>query len=454
MPPFGFLRRAAAPAFFCLLFLSGCAGHAARTVRARQALDRHDAKKALELYNEALDVESGSELPPKVSGDNALLLLDRSTISQQLVRYEDSSRDLETADKQIEMLDFSRSSGHEIGRYLFSDDTGPYKARPYEKLLINTLNIVNYLARGNLQGAKVEARRLAVMQKYLTQVEDDPTAALLGPGSYLAGFAFERAGEYDSAIRYYDEALKAAPYASLTEAVRNVAQYSGYSTPRLRPLIEGGKPTGNPKEDGELLVVVSYGRVPALHAERVPIGLALTGASLYMDPTQQQAARRLSGQGVATWVNYPELDRTPRALGLPSVQVDGLPVPVDMVTPVEDLVRASFERAKGAVMASAITRMLARGAVGAAAGAGAGKAANSGPLGMLIAIGAQAAMSAADTPDTRSWATLPARIAIARTRVQPGVHTIRMAAQGVVREQVVDIPKGGFAVVNLTELSQ
>ena len=73
---------------------------------------------------------------------------------------------------------------------------------------------------------------------------------------------------------------------------------------------------------------------------------------------------------------------------------------------------------------------------------------------MLLALGAQAALTATDTPDTRSWATLPARIAFARIRVQPGKHTIRAVAQGVVREQVVDIPEGGFAVVSMMELSQ
>ncbi|HVZ34850.1 MAG TPA: hypothetical protein VG963_20625, partial [Polyangiaceae bacterium] len=186
-----------------LVLLVGCAGHAAHTVEVRRALDRHDPGKALELCDKQLGVSSGAELPAKVSGDNALFLLDRSTILQELQQYPNSSRDLETADKQVEMLDFSRSTAHEIGRYLFSDNVGPYKARPYEKLLINTLNMVNYLVQGNVSGAKVEARRLAVMQKYLSQVEDDPTAMLLGPGSYFAGYAFERAGELDEAVHYY-----------------------------------------------------------------------------------------------------------------------------------------------------------------------------------------------------------------------------------------------------------
>jgi uncharacterized protein len=437
------------------LFGSGCAGHSGRTVEARRALDRHDAKGALALYNKELEVTSGKELPKKVSGDNALLLMDRATILQQLEDYTNSSRDLETADKQVEMLDFERSSSHEIGRYLFSDDVGPYRARPFEKLFVNTINMVNYLTQGNLSGAKIEARRFAVMQKYLSQVDkDDPTVKLLGPGSYFAGFAFEHTGDFDEAIHYYDEALACAPWSTLEEPVRRLSQYAGYSSPRLREITKGGKPEPVDPDSGELLVIVGYGRVPALIANRAPIGLALTGAGVYLDPVQYQTARRMAGQGLVTWVNYPVLEPVRRNYANPSISVDGTSSSLDTITMVDELVRAAYKKAEGPIMASAIVRMIARGAVGAGVGVAAGKGADSGPLGMLLALGTQAALAAADTPDTRSWATLPARIAIARVRVQPGKHTVRIQAQSVTREQQVEVGKGGFAVVNLTELSQ
>jgi hypothetical protein len=445
--------RSLLAAAWLALCLAGCAGHAAHTLEARKALDRHDPKTALALYNKELKVTSGSELPKETGGNNAVFLLDRSMISQELSAYEDSSRDLQTADKQVEMLDFSRSTTDEIGRYLFSDDVGPYKARPFEKLLINTANIVNYLARYDLQGAKVEARRLAVMQKYLQQVEDDPAAALLGPGSYLAGFAFEMAGERDTALHYYDEALKVTPYASLEEPIRQVAQYSGYRSPRITAILSRPAAALDPNS-GELLVICAYGRVPALQAERVPIGMAITIGGLWLGPAQSQAAARMAGQGLVTWVNYPSLEAAPVAYAPPAVQLDARPLPVDTVTDVDELVRAAYEKAKGPIMASAITRMLTRAAVGAGAGVGVGKGSGSSALGMLVALGTQAAMSAADTPDTRSWATLPARIGFARVRLPAGKYKVRVSAQGALREQSVDVRAGGYAVVNLTELSR
>ena len=135
----------------------GCAGHAARTAGARSALDAMQPERALELLDEELDVKSPGELPKKMTGDQPLLVLDRAMVLQQLDRYELASHDLEAADKAVEMLDFSRNAVDDLGKYLFSDASGPYKAPAYEKLFINTMNMLAYLARGDLAGAKVEA---------------------------------------------------------------------------------------------------------------------------------------------------------------------------------------------------------------------------------------------------------------------------------------------------------
>jgi hypothetical protein len=136
------------------------------------------------------------------------------------------------------------------------------------------------------------------------------------------------------------------------------------------------------------------------------------------------------------------------------VQVDAKPVPLDTITDVDALVRAAYEQAKGPIMASAVVRMITRAAVGAGAGTAAGKGSGNSAIGMLVALGTQAAMTAADTPDTRCWATLPARIAFARVRLAAGRHKLRIAVTGVARDVEVDVRPGGFAVVNLTELSQ
>lgn len=435
----------------CLVWLlAGCAGHVARTQEARSALDAQNPEQALALLNEELDVDSAKKLPDSVDDDETLLVLDRSMVLQQLGRYEDSSRDLEFADKRIEVLDLSHDATDDLGRYLYSDDAGPYRAPAYEKLLINTMNMVNYLVRGDLNGARIEARRLAVMQRFISE-QQDPAAAFLGAGSYLAGFVFEKSGRPDEALRYYDEALKYGNYRSLEEAILRLSGQSGYNSPRLRAAIQRAQSSPTPAaspDDGELLVVVSYGRVPPKEAKRIPIGLALTYASDALSPTDRARASGLAAQGLVTWVNYPELGRPRGQYAEPEFSLDGKWQQLEGIVAIDRQAHQAWEEAKGAVVASAITRMIAR----VVAGEGVRRA-SGGALGVLLSLFTQASLTIADTPDTRSWSMLPARMTMGRVRLRPGTHWVWLGARGQRQRHRVEIKPGGFAVLNHTVLN-
>lgn len=436
--------------------LAGCAGHSDKTKEIRTALDAGQPKRALQLLNEELETSSEKELPESVSGDNALLLLDRAMVLQQLQSYKLSSRDLEVSDKQIEMLDFSRSTADDIGKYLFSDDTGPYKAPPYEKLMINTMNMVNYLAQGDLQGARVEARRLTVMQKFFK--DRDPDNALSAPGSYLAGFTFEKSGNYDEALRYYDEALGYSQYQSLSEPIRRLLPRSGYASPRLRKAAgtaegDAAPAVADDPQQGELLVIVSYGRVPAKIARRLPIGLALTYASGALAPNSASQANELAAQGLVTWVNYPELGKPKGQYDRPFFRLDGQQQGLEGIVAIDVEAQRAWDQVKGTIIASAITRTVARIVAGKAVEAGTNAATGKdNPLGLLLGLATQATLTATDTPDTRNWQTLPARMAFARVTLPAGPRTVQLSARGASLTKKVDIKPGGFAVVNLTVL--
>jgi len=452
------------------LLSMGCAGHAAHTAEARSALDAGDPARALAHYNSELKVKSGKDLPQSTAGKNALYVLDRSMIQQQLKDFEMSSRDLEVADKEVEMLDLKRSTLDDIGKYMFSDDTGPYKAPPYEKLLINTMNMVNYLERHQLSGAKVEARRFSILEDYLEQSEY-VAPSMAAPGAYLAGFIFEKAGDPNLALRYYDEALRYGDFMSLLEPVRRLTAGTtprgehipaflnkhAASAPPLPPPAPPD-PSGAPTPalvapmPAEVLVVISYGRVPAKVARRVPIGMALTWGAIWLSPGTSQMANELAAQGLVTWVNYPELEETQRQYVTPSAKIDGAYHTLEAALSVEAEARTAYEKQKGQIMAAAITRMVTRFMAGQGARAAAQAATNDALVGALFSIGTQAALTAADTPDTRSWSTLPGRIAVARIVLPPGAHKLELAAQGIKREVNVQLEPGGWQVVTMTVL--
>jgi len=426
--------------------LAGCASHSDHTKAARSALDAGNAQKALELYNKRLEVDDAKDLPKNVGGDNTVLLLDRAMILQQVQNYKLSSRDLEVADKQIEVLDFSRKAIDDIGKYLFSDSTGPYKAPFYEKLLINTQNMLNYLQQQDLNGARIEARRLAVMQSFISDHEGEG-ASLIGPGSYFAGFIFEKSGDPQEALRYYDEALQFSDFKNLGPVVRRLAAKGSYRTKRIQAIIDAASGSGPEEAPTELLVVVNHGRVPAKVPKRIPIGLALTYASMFISPASAAQANQLAAQGLVTWINYPALEKEGK-VAIPRMLVDGKDQPIELGLSVDSEAVKAWDEARGTLVASAITRMIAR----VLAGEVARKASGGGTLGALLSLGTQAALVANDVPDTRSWATLPARIGIGRVVLPPGKHDVEVVLGPDHRKQSIEIAPGGYAVVCVTDL--
>ncbi len=440
-----------------MIAVAGCKTFSDYTRDTRSALDVSDLDRALHATNRALDVKQAENVPDSLRKNDALLLLDRAMVLQARSQYDWSSRDFQVADKAIEILDFSRSTSDEIIRYMFSDSAGPYKARPYEKLMLNTLNMINYLAPGNLEGARVEARRFSVMRDYLLGAEkvDHEAVKQAGvPGSYLAGYSFEKSGAPDAALRYYDEVLQAQAVPSLTDPIQSLAQRSGYRTPRLESVVTGAAERTTVSNDAaEVMIVINYGRVPALVAQRVPIGFALTIAAAFLSPAATQQARRMAAQGLVTWINYPELGPSPTEYPVPLVTIDGQSQGVHVIADVDAVARRAWEESKGRVMAAAVTRMLTRAAVGAGAGVAVGKASGQSSLGVLTSMITQASMAAADKPDTRSWATLPARIAVVRAQLAPGQHVVDVTVLGRRHRLETTIGPSEWVFLDVSELS-
>ncbi len=430
---------------------AGCGGHESRVQSALEALDRGAPAEAVAELNDEMDVDRAEDLPA-LEGDNALLLLDRGNILLGMDRYKLSARDLGVADKSIDLLDMTRGAVDDLGKYLFSDDAGPYKAPAYEKLLINTINMMNYLALRDLTGAKVEARRLAIMQKYLRDHEEE--TALIGLGSYLAGLAFEKSGSREEALLYYDDALRYAQYPSLRDPLRRLTRGEP-RTPGIEALLGEAEPLPPLSETGEaeLVVVVGFGRVPRKIPQRLPIGLALTLLADDISPHDRAQANALAAKGLVTWVNYPTLAPGRGGYAIPSFHLNGRRQTLEQAIDVEREVRAAWKKVEGTVILSALTRTIARVVAGEAAqGATEALTDKESPLGLLVGLATAATLSATDTPDTRAWSTLPARIAIARQRVKAGTHEVVISARGQVKRARVTVRPGGWAFVPMMVL--
>ena len=438
------------------LLVTGCGGYASTSEAFRRSLNQGKPEQALVAVNKAMEVTRPEDLP-KPKADTPLLLLERATILQAMGRHDLSARDFETADKQLEVLDFTNDTAGDIGKYLYSDDAQNYRAPPYEKLLVNTMNGLNYLVRGDLGGAKVEARRYLVNRKYFEN-GDAEDRSMLAFGSYLAGFSFEMDGDAQAAMRHYGDAAEDGGVPGLDLVARRLAARSGATDQRLKAVLES--PTEVAPDDpqqAELLVIVQVGMAPYRQPERLPIGAAVVAAShpgpgARLSSSQQRQANTFAAKGLMKWVNYPRLQRTTRQ-GPPRTMLQVNDGPVETMGEalnVEARVIASFQKIEGGLIAAAIVRLLARAVAGELTQAAASRASGDGTVGLLLGLVAEGTMTALDTPDTRSWVTLPARFDVHRVRLPAGKHRVRAQIAGYSRDAEVNLAPGGWAVLNFS----
>ena len=439
-----------------VLLTWGCTGYMTASQAFRKSMTTGDPNGALARVNEALGVRTDLDLPEDVTADTPLLLLERATILQALGRYDASAKSFQQADKSLDVLDLTSDKLGSISKYMFSDDATAYRSPPYEKLLINTANMLNYLVQGNTSGAKVEARRFIINRKFLQNEEDAEQRSMLALGSYLSGVAFEMAGEPSIAMRHYADAYQAGGVPTLKGAVRRLAKYSGESDPRLKSVL--AKSAGPVKPgDAEIVVVVQAGMAPYRYPERMPIGPAIVlSANNHrrhrLSRKERRRANRFVAKGLLKWVNYPNMRRVNLGSQTVSVRVDQRRIPDGVALDVENIALKEFERVKGVLIAASITRLITR-AVAGAVGEGIGaRATGNKNLGFLIGLALEGVMTAADTPDTRSWVTLPARFHIARVRVPAGAHTIKVTSRGKSRSRLIKVQPGGWVVLNFSDL--
>jgi len=459
-------RRPLAAAAIAALLTAGCAGYAGEVQEIRSSLLAGDVARALDHSCAALEVDEPDQYPTDVGGDTALLVLERASIQQALGRNESSALDFRVADKNLELLDLKNDTAGNIGKWLFSDSVTVYKAPPHEKLLLNALNMLNYLSTGDLESARVEARRFTVVQRYLEDAYS-PAEARLGFGDYLAGFAYEMSGRTEQALYHYDRALESGFGAPIEERVRALAACDPFRTERITALLTTGDPAstlacaGRVPDRGTVLIVASNGLAPYKRAIRLPIGAALVvaGSVMYgpgLGMSDRNRANELAAKGLLTWLNFPALTRSKPRFVRAAAAIDGRPVDLPMGEDVTRLVTASWDAIKGTLMAAAIVRMITRAVAAEATQQGAKAGGAAGGLALLAGLAVEGAMFAADTPDTRSWVTLPSEIYVARFEVPRGRHEVAVAFEGAAgrmeTRKVVDVPPAGYAVVSAASM--
>ena len=274
----------------CVLWAAGCATYTDTLRTCHNAADRGDYEAGISRLNNILGVASYKQIPDEWTANRPLAALERAMLLQTRGLYKWSARDLSAAEMELEFLDLKQDMIGSIGKYIYSDSARIYKAQPTERLALNALNMLNYLAMDDLQGASIEARRFTIAREYLvssTKNRHEGDQGLLG--SYVAGFIFEKLGEPDRALRYYEEALGARDLKALREPVLRLSAQGHYVGRELKAYLRELEGSGlaiqterparaNPQ--GEILIVLGLGRAPYKTPKRIAVGAAVDYARL------------------------------------------------------------------------------------------------------------------------------------------------------------------------------
>ncbi|TXH23075.1 MAG: hypothetical protein E6Q99_08380 [Elusimicrobia bacterium] len=405
--------------------LCGCAGgFYTASARLTSYLDTGQANLALAEVNRLLGVTADDQRPPDLKNGRVLHLLTRARLLQDVGRYELSALDFQEADNNLEVLSLSGNPLDSLSKYLYSEKKTVYKATPLEKTLINTLNMANYLARGDLAGAKVEARRLRVFEDFL---KDGGKSENLNPlGVALAGLAFEMAGEAPQAMRFYADSLERGGVPGLEETMAALHQRTGASDPRVRRWAAAPRAAG-----GEVVVVCLAGRAPQKIPLDVPLNWPVWSTcpeAAYLSVHARERAALLAGLGFLKVVRMPGLNPAPSPIQGADLSIAGRSEPFANALDVEAGVRRDYAKMQGTYLMAALSRMVSRAMVArfAEAAAQGDKKKNSGLVGALV----EGALMMMDVPDTRSWSSLPAKVFYARGRWPAGTHRLSVAFDG------------------------
>ncbi|MHC4860027.1 MAG: COG3014 family protein [Planctomycetota bacterium] len=402
---------------------SGCAAtYSERIDAARHWVAHGEYDGAVETMNEVLEVDSREELPPEWGSEAALAVLERAMLLMALGDYELSARDLSAAERELEYLDLVKDTPGKIAKYMYSESSEVYRVVPTEHLALNGTNMINYLAMGDLAGARVEARRLTVVRNYLDQAAPDRSHAPFF--SYLAGFVFEHLGDFEEAMRYYDEALQGRTYETLRGPVARLAARTSYRGQAIERFLSKGPTPPSEKassRQGDLLVLVGLGRVPF----RVPVRDTV-GASIGIAATLLTwGDTRILERSATKVVVYPRLVHSGSIARGAAVKLDGKQVPIELGESLAAAIQAEFEVLKPMIVAAALTRMATRAAAYEGA-RHAGRHVGGGGFGLLTGLLVEGVLVGLDEPDTRSWNFLPESWAVSRLRLPAGRHRVRL----------------------------
>jgi len=379
---------------------------------------RLDGMIAAQNYAGALkDVRSHKN--SEYGGKNSVLYhLDEGTLLNNAGKYKASDPEFARAEHKMRDL-YTKSILKTGGMLLLNDTTVDYAGEPFERVLLHAFRAMNWVFMGQPHEAAVEANNA----EFFLQGINDQFGDKLGYKDdafvrYLDAMLYADIGDFNDARISLDAAKKAYAW-----------YVSYYNTP---------EPHFNFPKDarklgyGELVFIHYNGIAPRKVSKTIQIawGQAMFAVQESQD-TSQEAARAKNAlvagfMGNAITIAYPQYVQDPYSIVGSEVFIDSSPAEQTLL--MEDISAIAFKNLKNRmdmIMPRAIARAAIKYILARVATREVDKQFGQ-TWGLVTKIGANIIAAATEVADTRSWETLPSQIRMARIKVPPGLHTVRV----------------------------
>ncbi len=424
----------------CLFLFASCAN---KSMTRYEELSKPMANGG---FSAAIDAVQKNQ--KKLYGSNSEFLyhFDLATLYHYDGNYRKSADEFEKAKQVYDDL-YTKSVTNEAASVLTNDNVRPYRARPFEILSLYEMNIVNYLAMGDVDGALVEARASDIALQQLYQKSDKKTNDA-GYLRYLIALVYEMGGETDNAaISYYKtvQAYSEEPTKLPAEAqafIVNRLEKSG----RASDISALNFPNGNVSQtvpmyvdnaNGEI-VVIGYAGHSAILGEWMLSGTYVRGGILNVMGKNPQSGRvesltipfpatAIGSHGGTTFsvtIAIPERKDVPYRVDNFEILLDGKPLgyrPEVFLDNTKNLVK-NLEDERAVTLGRTAVRVLTR--TIAAQTAKKQMETNNVLLNLVTSIGTDVAAAQLEQADLRVALFLPHDVHMARVPATPGVHKV------------------------------
>lgn len=452
---------------FSLLFFASCAN---KSMTRYEELAKPMAKGGFPATIDA--VQKNQE---KLYGSNSEFLyhFDLGTLYHYDGDFRKSAEELEKA-KQIYDDLYTKSVTNEAASLLTNDNVRPYRARPFEMLALYEMNILNYLAMKDIDGAMVEARAADIGLQQLYQKSDKKTndAGFL---RYLIALAFEMGGETDDAaiayyktVRAYSEEPTKLPIEAQAFIASRLEKSGREDDARTLNLSTAARnlPLAADAANGEI-VLVGYAGHSAILGEWMLSGTYVRGGVLNVMGKNPQSGRvesltipfpatAIGSHGGTTFsvtIAIPERKEVPYQVENFEVYLDGKPLgsrPEVFLDNSKNLSK-NLDEERSTTLGRTAVRVITR--TIAAQTAKKKMETDNVWLNLLTSIGTDVAAGQLEQADLRVALFLPHEVRMTRIPATPGIHKLTVLATNrnggaVARyEYTANVRPGGKALV-------